>query len=278
MAYKDILVPVITLEADEAALTAAGEVAHMFGTRATALIVAVHLASAFAEDQRPFSEVVADIARGSLNEAAQERAKIVDWLEAAVHDFEVRDLTIEAAVEQNEVLAHARVTDLVVMARAKSHAHARKALIEHILFEAGRPLLLVPGERQRTRDWKRILIGWNAKAQSMRAVSSALPLLRRAEAVVVSTVDAIPSSTGHGEGPGRELAAYLARHGVRVEVRNLDSIGRTHARALLDEAQGFAADLMVLGAYGHSRAQEFVFGGVTRELIEGSPLPVLMTH
>lgn len=278
MAYKDILAPVITLEADESALTAAAEIAHAFVTRATALIVAVHVASAFADQERPFSEVLADVARGTRNAAALERTKIVDWLEAAVHNFEVRDLTIEAAVDQNEVLAHARVTDLVVMARAETHAHARRALIEHVLFEAGRPLLLVPSAPRKPRAWKRALIGWNAKAQSMRAVSAALPLLQRAEAVAVATVDALPSRSGHGQAPGRELAAYLARHGVQVEVRNLDSMGRTEARALLDEAEGFGAEVMVMGAYGRSRASEFVFGGVTRELLLGSPLPVLMAH
>lgn len=278
MAYKDILAPVITLEADESALTAAAEIAHAFETRATALIVAVHVASAFADQERPFSEVLADVARGTRNAAALERTKIVDWLEAAVHNFEVRALTIEAAVDQNEVLAHARVTDLVVMARAETHAHARRALIEHVLFEAGRPLLLVPSAPRKPRAWKRALIGWNAKAQSMRAVSAALPLLQRAEAVAVATVDALPSRSGHGQAPGRELAAYLARHGVQVEVRNLDSMGRTEARALLDEAEGFGAEVMVMGAYGRSRASEFVFGGVTRELLLGSPLPVLMAH
>lgn len=278
MAYKDILAPVITLEADESALTAAAEIAHAFETRATALIVAVHVASAFADQERPFSEVLADVARGTRNAAALERTKIVDWLEAAVHNFEVRDLTIEAAVDQNEVLAHARVTDLVVMARAETHAHARRALIEHVLFEAGRPLLLVPSAPRKPRSWKRALIGWNAKAQSMRAVSAALPLLQRAEAVAVATVDALPSRSGHGQAPGRELAAYLARHGVQVEVRNLDSMGRTEARALLDEAEGFGAEVMVMGAYGRSRATEFIFGGVTRELLLGSPLPVLMVH
>ena len=180
MTYKDVLVPVVTLEADEAALIAAGEIAHAFETRATALVVAVHVASAFADDQRAFSEVLADLARGSMNEAARERAKIIDWLEAAVHDFEIRDLTIEAALERHEVLAHARVTDLVVLARAATHVHARRALVEQVLFDAGRPLLLVPGEIKKPRQWKRALIGWNAKAQSMRAVSAALPLLRRA--------------------------------------------------------------------------------------------------
>lgn len=278
MTYKDILTPVITLEADEVALNAAAEIAHAFQTRATALIVAVHVASAFAEDERPFSEILADIARGAHNAAAQERAKIVDWLEAAVHDFELRDLTIEAAVDEKEVLAHARVTDLVVIARAQTHAHARRALIEHVLFEAGRPLLLMPHAPQKPRTWKRVLIGWNAKAQSMRAVSAALPLLRRAEAVAVATVDAVPSPAGHGDAPGCELAAYLTRHGVQVEVRNLDGMGRSHARALLDEAQGFGAEFMVLGAYGRSRASEFIFGGVTRELLLGSPLPLLMAH
>ena len=95
---------------------------------------------------------------------------------------------------------------------------------------------------------------------------------------VVATVDAAPSASGHSEIPGHEIAAHLARHDVNVEVHNVDGLGRSHARALMDEAIAADADLLVLGAYGHSRAREFVLGGVTRELLTGSSIPLLMAH
>jgi nucleotide-binding universal stress UspA family protein len=278
MAYKDILCPVIRLDADEAALVAAGEVAAMFDARAVALIVAVHLASDYADSPHTLSDVLADIAAGSRSEAARERERVVAWLERRPHDFEVRDVRVEGAVEQGEAEAHALVADLVVMARAKMHTRARSALLERLLFKAGRPLLLLPAAPIVERRWKRFAIAWNAKAEAMRAVTAALPLLRQAEETAIVTVDARPSASGHGAAPGRELAEHLARHGVRVEVRNVDSMGREVEQALLDEATACAADALVLGAYGHSRAREMVFGGVTRTLLQQAPMPLLLSH
>jgi nucleotide-binding universal stress UspA family protein len=278
MSFKDVLTPVVTIEDDEAALIAAGEVAAKCGARPAALIVAIHLASEFAKEARPLSEVLTDIARGSQSQAALEREKILAWLERSPHEFEVRDMTVESALHQDEAVAHARMADLVVMARGHAHAHARRMLLEHVLFRSGRPLLLVPEPPPRERRWDRALIGWSAKPEAVHAVTAALPLLQRAQEVVVATIDAVPSPSGHGQAPGRELAAYLARHGVRVEVRNIDGLGRSEAKALTDEALGFDADMIVMGAYGHSRAQEFLFGGVTRELLAASPIPLFLAH
>jgi nucleotide-binding universal stress UspA family protein len=277
MSYKEVLAPVITLEADEAALAAAGEIARKFDGRAIALTVAIHVGSAFA-DQQALSAVLTDIAKGKRSKAAVEREKILAWIGRSPHDFEVRDVTIESAVNEDEIVAHARVADLIVVARAEVHDAARRALLEDVLFKSGRPVLLVPSRPARERSWSRILIGWNAKPEATHAVAAAMPLLQAASEVVVATVDAKPSRAGHGEAPGHELAAHLARHGVRVNVRNVDGLGRTEGRALVEEAMSFDADVIVMGAYGHSRAEEFLFGGVTRELVAGSPVPLLLAH
>ncbi len=277
MTYKSILAPIISLGEDEAALIAAGEIATLFDARAAALIVAVHLSSDYADQPHSLADVLADIAAGSRSAAALEREKITAWLERTPHDFEVRDVRVEGAVEQGEAEEHALVSDLVVMARAKPHARARRALIERVLFKAGRPLLLTPAA-PRERKWERFLIAWNAKAEAMRAVSAALPLLRRAQQVMVATIDAQPRSGGHAPAPGRDLAEYLARHDVPVEVRNSDGLGRDADRVLLDEAAAMDADAIILGAYGHSRAREFLFGGVTRALLAEAPVPLLLAH
>lgn len=277
MSYQEVLAPVITLEADQVALSAAAEIAQKFEARAIALVVAVDLASAFAEHTSPLSEILVDLAKGSHSHSAIERAKIIGWLETAPHDFNIRDVTVEDAVQSSELVAHARTADLTVIARSPAHNRARRAMLERVLFKSGRPVLLVP-EVPCERQWERVMIGWNAKAEAMRAVTGALPLLKRAREVVVATVDAAPSKTGHGQAPGHDIAARLAADGVRVEVRNLDSMGRSDGAALLGEALNFAADMLVLGAYGHSRAQEFLFGGVTRELLAASPIPLFMAH
>lgn len=277
MSYKDVLCAALTLDEDEAALVAAGELAHKFGARAAALIVAVHIDSSFANEARPLSEVLADIATPARSAAARERERIVSWLEKSPHDFERRDLTIEGAVNADEVVAHARLADVVVFARGEAHQRARRSLVDHVLFQAGRPALIVP-PAVRERTWQSVAIAWNAKAEAMRAVTAALPLLQAAREVCVLTVDAKPSPSGHGEAPGRELAAHLAHRDVQVEVRNVDGGGQDHARVLVREAQSMGADVLVMGAYGHSRAQEFLFGGVTRELLSSAPLPLFLAH
>lgn len=277
MGYKDILVPVIALAEDEAALAAGAAIATKFEAKATALVIRVRLSSEFADEAQPLSVVLEDIARIASSDRDAEQQRVRAWLERRPHAFEMRELTIESAAGQDRIVAHARVADIVVMARAKAHARARRALFEDILFKSGRPLMIVP-ELVREPRFETILVGWNASQQAVRAITGALPLLAAARQVFVATVDAEPSPTGHGEAPGREIAAYLARHGARVEVRNLDGMGRSDAKTLLDEARTTLADLMVVGAYGRSRARQFIFGGVTRELLSAAPLPLLMAH
>lgn len=278
MAYKDILAPVIDIEQDKAALTAAGEIASKFGAHAAALVVAVHLSSDFQRAPRVLSDILKDIAAGSRSHAAKLRESIVTWLERAPHDFEVRDVTIESAVHEDQVVAHARVADLIVMTRGGADDAARRAMTEDVLFKSGRPMLLVPDSPLRDRAWERFVIGWNAKAEAVRAVIGAMPLLRAAKQVVVATVDASPSKAGHAEAPGHELAVHLARHGVKVDVLNLKSGGKSDSAVLLDACATANADALVMGAYGHSRARETLFGGVTRALLAQAPLPILLAH
>lgn len=154
----------------------------------------------------------------------------------------------------------------------------RRRMFEGVLFGSGRPLMIVPP------DWKagpigaHVVIGWNAKREAARALADARPLIERAEKITIVTVDAKPGPSGHGQAPGADVAAHLARCGVNVEVRNVDGMGRDEAAALIDECRALGADLLVVGGYGRARLQEITFGGVTRGLIGSAPLPVLMAH
>ncbi|MDZ4690834.1 universal stress protein [Terricaulis sp.] len=277
MACKIILTPVIALEEDEAALCAVAEIADKFDAQPIALILAMHLASSFMDQAAPLSAVLEDLASGSRSHAAQLRSGIAAWLQRAPRPFEVRDLAIESAVNDDRIVAHARLADLTIMAHAASHDRARRAAIEDVLFKSGRPMLVVPARPLKRRSWDRVVIGWNATAESVRAVVGAMPFLAGAKQVVITTVDAKRTS-GATSAPGQELAEYLQRHDVTAEVRNIDGLGRSHGKALLDAAVDIDADLLVIGAYGHSRARELLFGGVTRELLAGSTVPLLMAH
>lgn len=278
MDLVDVLVPVITLESDETALRTGAGLAAQLGGAAAALVVGVGIGSAYADVESPLSEALLDLAAGAKSAAARERAAITSWIARHQPGLSLRAVTVESAATHDAIVAHARMADLVVMSASDKHGRARRELIEDILFKSGRPLLLLPANFKPKRDWNRVLIAWNASTQAMRAIVGGLPLLRAASHVRIVTVDATPSEAGHGEAPGHELAAYLAKHGVSAEIVNLDGLGRDFAQRLEEAALDFDADMIVMGAYGHSRAREFVLGGVTRTLLGASAFPLLLAH
>lgn len=187
---------------------------------------------------------------------------------------EVRSEAIYISTAEDVAGRHALHADLTIMQTPKAE-HEERAF-EGVLFRSGRPVLLLPPEWRGSVAGKRILVGWKAKREAARALADAAPFLAEAEQVIVATVDA--PAEGEGARPGQAITTHLARKGVKVELRNIDGMGRTAEAALTDEAKAAGADLLVMGGYGHSRLREFVFGGVTRAVSRGCPIPVLMSH
>jgi len=122
------------------------------------------------------------------------------------------------------------------------------------------------------------MIAWDAGRESARAVSDALPLLKRAKAVEVAVFNPERRRRDHGEQPGADVSLYLARHGVKVTVAQQSGADFEVGAQVLSRAADTAADLIVMGAYGHSRVRELVLGGVTRTILESMTVPVLMSH
>jgi nucleotide-binding universal stress UspA family protein len=122
-----------------------------------------------------------------------------------------------------------------------------------------------------------VLVAWNASPEASRAVSDALPLLARAERVNVVVFAAGPAGD-HGEEPGADAALYLARHGVKAAVSRYGSPGLDIGSQILSRAADMTVDLIVMGAYGHSRIRELVLGGATRTMLESMTAPVLMSR
>jgi nucleotide-binding universal stress UspA family protein len=125
---------------------------------------------------------------------------------------------------------------------------------------------------------RRVLIGWNGSPEAARAVHDALPLMVGAEAVTVVTIDPEGGPGANEEGPGADIARHLARHGLPVMVRRVTGPAAAAGDLLLNEAADLGADLIVMGAFGHSRLREFVLGGATRTLLAQMTAPVLMAH
>jgi nucleotide-binding universal stress UspA family protein len=121
------------------------------------------------------------------------------------------------------------------------------------------------------------VVGWDGSMQAIRAIEGALPLLQQAESVKLALINPDQLSELHGEEPGADMALYLARQGVQVDVI-VERTRSTAGDALMSLARNSGAGLLVTGAYGHSRYREWVLGGATRELLERSPIPLLLAH
>ena len=173
----------------------------------------------------------------------------------------------------------ARYADLVVAGQPEADDEGElRGLADELVFSAGRPVLFVPYAGRFPALGKRVLVAWDAGREAARAVTDALPLLRRAEAVEVCAFDPEKSARKHGEQPGADAGLYLARHGVKVTVARQSGAGYDVGAQILSRAADIGADLIVMGAYGHARVREMVLGGATRSLLEAMTVPVLMSH
>jgi nucleotide-binding universal stress UspA family protein len=199
--------------------------------------------------------------------------------EAIVRHHEIRSEWRSLPYLSTEVGVHAYYADLVVIARPESAGQTAgpPGLAESLVLSSGRPIIVFP-RRATVSRVRHILVGWNATRESIRAVADAMPLLVKADAVEVLVVDHERHRAGHGQEPGADIARHLARHGAHVEVRRVSSDGKDVGQLLLSQAAALGADLLVMGAYGHSQFREWMFGGVTRTVLYEAGLPVLMSR
>ena len=177
---------------------------------------------------------------------------------------------------------HARYADLTILGQPNEEepykGPSADAVLVNVLMSSGRPVLAVPyaGEFEHVGD--RVLVAWNASREATRAVNDALPLLRGATSVTVLAVNPRRGIAGLGDVPAADIALHLARHGVKAEAAHTIAEDIGEADALLSYAADLGADLLVCGGYGHSRARELVFGGVTRTLLREMTVPMLLSH
>lgn len=202
-----------------------------------------------------------------------------------VRSFEQRVIDDEAGAG---VSLLARYADLVVIGQINSEQPSKSVMADfpaYVVIHCGRPVLIVPyaGAAPGATPPRHILLCWNASREASRAVSAAIPLLKRADSVHIAVFDPEESSAVHGAQPGADIALYLGRHGVDSTIsvcRSDHRLGRPGdiGKALLAHAADLGCDLLVMGAYGHSRFRETILGGVTRTVLQEMTIPVLMVH
>lgn len=275
MSYKTILVHIDAGESWPGRLGVAQRLAQRFDA---------HLVGLYALSSIRFPGYALPTAAAALAEAERAAQTLA---EQARNQFErsthLAGLTgaewRESVDDADEVVPlHARYADLLVIGQSDPEraTGVEPGFANRVVLATGRPVLVMPWAGEFKSVGQRVLVAWSATREAARAVADALPLLRAAEKVTVACVNA--KEAAQGVEPGADVALYLARHGVRAEASKLLGSHIDAGNQLLSYAADLAVDLVVMGAYGHSRVSEVVLGGVTRTLMESMTAPVLMSH
>jgi len=281
MSYKDLLVVLDSETASRGRMNLAAALAERFAAHLVGLYplpvpeAPRHFGyydpaqlDPFFRELREQSRELSDREREAFEHAASLRGLSAEWR------------AVDAGAESDPAL-HARYVDLTILGQLdpdRGDADLIRPRPEHVTLASGRPILVVPYAGHFETIGRRVLIGWNATREATRAVNDAMPLLTAADVVTVLTIDAREGPDAHGELPGADISLHLARHGVKATIERTVSAGIPAGDVLLSRAADLGADLLVIGAYGHSRVRELLLGGATRSILRSMTLPVLMSH
>ncbi len=178
---------------------------------------------------------------------------------------------------------HARYADMLVITQDGGGDDGGTGsliggLTDSAVIESGRPVLVVPYIGAGPPFDGHVLVAWNGSRESARAVNDALPVLKLASLVEVVTIDPKATELADAPLPGADLCLHLARHGINAEAKVIPGSDVDAGNMLLSHAADVGANLIVMGAYGHSRLRELVLGGMTLHLLRHMTVPVLMSH
>jgi nucleotide-binding universal stress UspA family protein len=273
--YKTIVVQVDDSAGMDTRLRAAAQLAnaygaHLVGSAATGTSWSSYALLVGSMAVTPIDEfdAMCAAARTSLRHFAESARRL------GVESVEERLVEDE---HRRALLLQARYADLAVTSQDTGARDAVHGLPQYVAMHGACPVLVVPHAYGGKPIAEHVVVGWDGSLPAIRAIHAALPLLVRAASVRLAVVNPEDESGVHGEEPGADMALYLARHGVAVEVLS-EKTQSAPGQALADIAHDAGAGLIVAGAFGHSRYRELVLGGVTRYLVERSPLPVLLAH
>lgn len=278
MPFKTIVAIIQTEEDSERVLACALPLAKRFG----ALLIGVHATtipmaygSAIGFPDVEFMRVSAEM---NAERATLLETKFKTAMTEAGQDFEWRGLDSFSGTGVLSGATVARAADLVIVAQRHPDAATDDAAdIETLLFEAGRPVLVLPHSGALITSFNRIMVSWNGSREAARATFDALPFILEAEMTEIVVVD--PSEDEDAaSASGANIAAALARHGATVSVGTETSEGHSVDEVIQNRVAATGAELLVLGAYSHSWLRELLFGGVTRSVLQSTTIPTFMSR
>ncbi|HEV7434832.1 MAG TPA: universal stress protein [Pseudorhizobium sp.] len=278
MTYKTIVAvldsPAHAAQITDFALAVAAKYdAHVLGLHAETL-AAVPL---IAPMEIPDPAAIEALQAASRRETAEVEKIFRERIAREGRSAEWRSFVSSAGYAGSSVMETVRAADLVVASQGDPASDSRSEL-ENLLFDTGRPILLVPYVMKHPKDIRRVMIAWNGSREAARATFDSLPFLKSAESVEIFCVDPPERANEEPDMAGVELAEALARHDVNVTLTTREGGSVPAATAIENRLADNSVDLLVMGAYGTSRWWEMLFGGVTRSLLESMTALSLMSR
>lgn len=276
MSYRDILVHLEDNMAGSSFIEAAvafasWQNAHLAGLH----VIDIPVMPGFVETNIP-RQVLEDHRKRFLDRAEKTESAFNHACEKAGLSYEWRCIEGDTA---STVVRAARYADLVLLAGGAGIDSAdRTGVADRVVLEGGRPILVIPPVETGSAIGLRIVIAWNESKEAARAAHDALPFLRRADWVKIVSVSPRTAGEARGEIPAAEFQRHLSRHGIRAEAHAITGDSANPGKRLLAWAAGEQSNLLILGAYGHSRWTELVLGGVTAHVLRNTGIRVLMSH
>jgi nucleotide-binding universal stress UspA family protein len=277
--FKSILIGLVPADDGDGAATAAVRfglgLARRFGAHVTFQALVPHASAPYSAVGGFAAGIVAaeNKRRRERVEAAATAAQAAATVAGLACEMDLPDLALDALTERFNQCA--RLHDVTVLDAGDELLGDNRYAIEEALFNSGRPVIVVP-KSGGSPEPQRIAIAWDGSARSARAVGDAMPLLQSAQSVSVVVIRGEKDVSGIAPADG--LIAYLQRHGIKGELVTLEAVRGDVAETLRRHVRDNAVELIVMGAFVHSRFRQAVLGGVTRSLLQDSPVPLLLAY
>ncbi|ESZ62181.1 universal stress protein [Mesorhizobium sp. C120A] len=245
---------------------------HLIGIHAEALPVPYTSATGFPDTE--FLQVSADMNR---ERAEKLQALFVGRIENSGLSFEWRSLESFSGDSALTGISSVRAADLIIAAQREIGGDT-SADVDTLVYDAGRPVLVVPHEGPLVTTFKHVLLAWNGSKEAARAAFDALPFIIEAEKTDILVIDPPDTLDDNPEAAGAEIAAALSRHGATVSVSVQKSGNASVDDVIQTRIAETGADLLVLGAYSHSWLRQLLFGGVTRTVLRSVPVAAFLSR
>ena len=279
MSYKSLLVHLDTSQAAERRLEFAFRLAQRFDARLNALLTLTRPETGSFYVMAGAAQFVAEHERVS-----QEQRESLEQLfkATATRTGVTGDWRVSTEYPNDVAPDAARFVDLVIAGQFDANdpeSFVANQFLEHLLLEAGRPVLVVPYTGSFASIGSHVMLAWDQSREAARAAADATPFFKAAKKTTIVTLGAQGGEPPESRLPGADIAAVIARHGANVAIDELPPVrAATVGDALLSRASDLGADLLVMGCYGHARWRELVLGGASRTVLKSMTIPVLMSH